>query len=355
MKVGIITFHRAVNYGAVLQAYALQHAIEKLGYEAYIIDYRCKEVDKAASPLLGFRSGDSFKTATKKLVFRLRKNMAFNSFMRKYVNLSPKTATNHNLEKMSDEYDAFFTGSDQVWNCRCSGNDETFFLNFVKDGKKKNAYAASFGTEKLFEDDPFDYKTLLADFNSISVREKSGVDIVVSESGRKAQVTLDPTLLLSKEEWKPAVGKRPIKEKYIFVYYIRESKDLLNYAGKLSEKTGYKVINAKNSKEFFLKCSPSDFLAWIYYAEYFVTNSFHGTVFSLLFNKKFAIELDNGKTVNNRSKELLELVGVDRTLAIDNIDLISKETDYTAVEKIIEAERAKSIDFIINAVTMEQG
>ena len=352
MKAGIITFHRAVNYGAVLQAYALQHAIEKLGYKAEIIDYRCKEVDRAASPFLGFRNGDNFKAATKKLVFRLRKNIAFNSFTRQYINLSSKAADISDLEKMSDKYDVFFTGSDQVWNYGCAGNDEAFFLNFVKDGKKKNAYAASFGTEKKFEDDPFDYRNLLADFNSISVREKSGVEIVKSESGRDAQVTLDPTLLLNKEEWMSAVGKRPLKEKYIFVYYIRESKDLLDYAKKLSEETGYKIINAKNSKEFFMKCSPSDFLAWIYYADYFVTNSFHGTVFSLLFNKKFAIELDNGKTVNNRSKELLELVGVDRTLALQNIDRINEETDYVAVESIIEKERAKSVEFIKKALTV---
>ena len=352
MKAGIITFHRAVNYGAVLQTYALQRAVEKLGHEAEVIDYRCKEVDMAASPLLGFRSGESFKSASKKLIFRLRKNIAFNSFIRQYINLSSKVVTGSDLKNISGRYDVFFTGSDQVWNYGCSGSDEAFFLDFVKDGRKKNAYAASFGTETKFEGDPFDYRTLLADFNSISVREKSGVDIVKSESGRDAQVTLDPTLLLSKEEWKPAVGKRPLKEKYIFVYYIRESKDLLDYARKLSEKTGYKIINAKNSKEFFLKCSPSDFLAWIYYADYFVTNSFHGTVFSLLFNKKFAIELDNGKTVNNRSKELLELVGVDRTLSLENINRINEETDYVAVESIIEKERAQSVDFIKKALTV---
>ncbi|QFJ56300.1 polysaccharide pyruvyl transferase family protein (plasmid) [Pseudobutyrivibrio xylanivorans] len=216
--------------------------------------------------------------------------------------------------------------------------------------EKENAYAASFGTEKLFDGDPFNYKKLLADFNSISVRERSGVDIVKSESGRDSEVTLDPTLLLTKQEWMSAVGKRPLKEKFIFVYYIRESKDLLEYAKRLSEKTGYKIVNAKNSPEFFAKCSPSDFLAWIYYSEYFVTNSFHGTVFSLLFNKKFAIELDNGKTVNNRSKELLETVKVDRTLSLDNIDRINEETDYSAVECILETERAKSIEFIKKAL-----
>ncbi len=350
MKVGIITFHRAVNYGAVLQAYALQQAIKKTGNDAEILDYRCQEVERAASPLLGFRDGEKIKNAIMKLVFRLKKNISFYVFMRKYIHLSSKAESSKDLKKMSSGYDVFFTGSDQVWNYGCAGNDEAFFLTFVNDGHKKNAYAASFGREKLLEEDPFDYRELLSDFNSISVREKSGVDIVKNESGRDAEVTLDPTLLLTKKEWEPVIGKRPSKEKYIFVYYIRESKDLLNYASELSKRTGYKIVNAKNSIEFFMKCSPSDFLAWIYYAEFLVTNSFHGTVFSLLFNKKFAIELDNGKSVNNRSKELLELVNIDRTLSLEKIDSIKEEIDYAVVEEIIKHEREKSIDFIRNAL-----
>lgn len=350
MKVGIITFHRAVNYGAVLQAYALQQAIKKTGNDAEILDYRCPEVEKAASPLLGFRDGEKIKNAIMKLVFRLKKNISFYVFMRKYIHMSSKAENSIDLEKMSSGYDVFFTGSDQVWNYGCAGNDEAFFLTFVNDGHKKNSYAASFGREKLLEGDPFDYRKLLSDFNSISVREKSGVDIVKNESGRDAEVTIDPTLLLTKEEWKSVIGKRPSKEKYIFVYYIRESKELLKYASELSKRTGYKIVNAKNSIDFFMKCSPNDFLAWIYYAEFFITNSFHGTVFSLLFNKKFAIELDNGKSVNNRSKELLELVNIDRTLSLEKIDSIKEEIDYTAVEEIISHERETSMNFIKNAL-----
>lgn len=350
MKVGIITFHRAVNYGAVLQAYALQQAIKKTGNDAEILDYRCTEVERAASPLLGFRDGEKIKNAIMKLLFRMKKNISFYVFMRKYMKLSSKAKSHSDLKKLSNNYDAFFTGSDQVWNYGCAGNDDAFFLTFVNEGHKKNAYAASFGTEKLFDGDPFNYRTLLSDFNSISVREKSGVNIVKNESGRNAEVTLDPTLLLTKKEWEPVIGKCPSKKKYIFVYYIRESKELLNYANELSKRTGYKIVNAKNSIEFFLKCSPSDFLAWIYYAEFFVTNSFHGTVFSLLFNKKFAIELDNGKSVNNRSKELLELVNVDRTLSLDQIDSIKEEIDDSAVKEIISHEQEKSMNFIKNAL-----
>ncbi|QFJ56301.1 polysaccharide pyruvyl transferase family protein (plasmid) [Pseudobutyrivibrio xylanivorans] len=137
MKVGIITFHRAVNYGAVLQAYALQYAVEKLGHKAEILDYRCEEVDRAASPLLGFRKGEGFKTATKKLIFRTRKNVSFNSFMKNYIHLSKKAVTHEDLVKLSKEYDSFFTGSDQVWNYGCAGNDKAFFLDFVDEGKRK--------------------------------------------------------------------------------------------------------------------------------------------------------------------------------------------------------------------------
>lgn len=346
MKVGIITFHRAVNYGAALQAYALQRAIEKKGHEVEIIDYRCPKIESDVSPMAGFADGERFVSATKKCVFRIRKKMAFSGFFRKYVNLSAKAESQADLSKLSEKYDVIYTGSDQVWNYGCSGSDTAYFLDFVKDNHKKNAYAASFGMDKLSDDDPFDYKTLLTDFNCISVREKSAVSIIENVSGRQSEVVLDPTLLLDKKEWKNVVAKRPIKEKYIFVYYIRKPKDLLKYANELSEKTGYKIINAKSSIEFFKKCSPSDFLSWIYYSEYFVTNSFHGTVFSLVFHKKFAIELNNGKDTNNRSKELLDLVGVDRDTDRLDVEAIDSKIDYKTVDEVIRAEREKSLSFI---------
>ena len=346
MKVGILTFHRAVNYGAVLQAYALQYKIESLGHNAEIIDYRCKKVEDDVSPLFGFRNNEKFVAALKKFIFRTKKNSSFDHFFRKYIHLSERVESGEELAALNGKYDCFFAGSDQIWNCGCSGNDTTYFLDFVVDGKKKNAYAASFGTDKLFPEDKFDYSTLLSDFNKISVREKSAISIIKEESGRNSEVTLDPTLLLTKEEWKKVVSSRPIKEKYIFVYTIREQKDIAEYTRRLAEKTGYKVINAKSSVEFFGKCSPSDFLSWIYYSEYFITNSFHGTVFSLIFEKQFAIELDNGKNVNNRSKELLELVGVDRTLSLENIEAIDNVVNYAEVKKKLKEVGEDSVGFI---------
>ncbi|MCR5606721.1 MAG: polysaccharide pyruvyl transferase family protein [Treponema sp.] len=350
MEVGILTFHRAVNYGAVLQAYALQDKIEQMGHEAEIIDYRCKKVEEDVSPLAGFKNKEKFTTAVKKYVFRTKKNRAFNRFFDEYIHLSDKVEERGELSKLNFKYDCFFAGSDQIWNCGCSGDDTAYFLDFVVDGKKKNAYAASFGTDKLFDDDNFDYQSLLNDFNKISVREKSAISIIKEESGRDSEVTLDPTLLLTKEEWKKVVSRRPMKDKYIFVYTIREQKDIAEYTRRLAEKTGYKVINAKSSIEFLQKCSPSDFLSWIYYSEYFITNSFHGTVFSLIFEKQFAIELDNGKNVNNRSKELLELVGVDRTLSLDNMDAIDDPVDYESVKNKLKAEGEKSTEFIASAL-----
>lgn len=346
MQVGIITFHRAVNYGAVLQAYALQRAVEKLGHEAEIIDYRCSKIEKDVSPMAGFAAGEAFVSAAKKCVFRCRKNLAFHIFFKKYVMLSSRVDSQKDLSKLCKKYDVVYTGSDQVWNIDCSGSDTAYFLDFITDKQKKNAYAASFGMDKLARDDPFDYKTLLADFNNISVREKSAVSIVKETAGRDSDVVLDPTLLLGKKEWEKVVSKRPIKDKFIFVYYIRSPKNLLKYAKELSKKTGYRIIDAKSSFEFFKQCSPGDFLSWIYHSEYFVTNSFHGTVFSLIFHKKFAIELNNGKDINNRSKELLDLVGVDRDIDEMDVAAIDNEIDYRSVDEAIRAEREKSLSFI---------
>ena len=163
---------------------------------------------------------------------------------------------------------------------------------------------------------------------------------------------MDPTLLLTKEDWKKLVLDRPIKEKYIFVYYIRESKDLLNYAYQFAEKRGYKVINSKKSIEFLKKCSPQDFLTWIYHSEYFITNSFHGTVFSILFEKQFAVELDNGKSVNNRSKELLETVGIcNREIDMKNMEQIDDKIDFESALLNLDKEGTSSIDCIRNSLS----
>ncbi|SDB46936.1 Polysaccharide pyruvyl transferase [Pseudobutyrivibrio sp. YE44] len=351
MKIGILTFHRAVNYGAVLQAYALNKSIRDMGHDCDIVDYKCEKIESVVSPFAGFTNGDNWIKSFIQLIFRVRKNKAFNSFIKKYISLSSKEYTPKDIKQADDVYDCFFSGSDQVWNYACTDGDEAYFLDFVKDSKKKNSYAASFGFEKRPDYDKFDYEELLNDFNGISVREESGKNLVKSFSGKDSEVVVDPTLLLSKEEWEKVVGKRPIAEDYIFVYYIREPKDLLDYANKLSEATGCKVINAKKSVEFFKNCSPADFLAWIYYSKYFVTNSFHGTVFSILFKKKFAIELDNGKSVNNRSKELLELVGITgRDLDMNNIMSVDNEIDYTVADKTLNEQKKEALDFIKDCI-----
>lgn len=350
MKVGIITFHRAMNYGAILQAYALQHAIEKLGHDSEIIDYRSQSIEESASPLRGFKKHSGFVTSTKQLVFRARKNFGFYQFFNKYIHLSEKVKTNEELAALSDKYDSIFTGSDQVWNLGCSGNDSTYFLEFLEDSSKKNSYAASFGQDTLYDNGTVDFNKVLSDYNAISVRERSGVSIVKDVANRDAEVVLDPTLLLTESEWKGVIAKRPIREKYIFVYFLRPPKELLKYVDLLAEKTGYKVVNAKTSLDFFKKNSPADFLAWIYYSEYFVTNSFHGTVFSLIFKKKFAVELENKFETNVRSKELLEMVNIERNISLNDVSLIDNEVDYSAVDNIISEKREKSIEFIKRAL-----
>ena len=347
MNIGIMTFHRAVNYGAVLQAYALQKKLETYGNKVEIIDYRCSKIEEEISPFDGFRKNIGTVNSIKKMIFRTIKNMKFADFYRHYLSLSSPCYNELDLKKNTSKYNVLITGSDQVWNFGCSGSDKAYFLDFANNAKKYS-YAASFGYDKLPEADPFDYKNLLEDFSGISVRENTAVSIVNEKSGKDAMVTLDPTLLLDLDDWKSLVSKeRPIKEKYLFIYYIREPKDLLKYAEKVAKEKGLKIINAKKSKEFLMKCSPSDFLSWIYYSECFVTNSFHGTVFSILFHKKFAIELDNGKSINNRSKELMALLDVNgRELDINNIDKMWDDIDYTHIDTRLVNERNNSLEFL---------
>ena len=211
MKIGIITFHRAVNYGAVLQAYALQHALEGLGAQAEILDYRNRYIESCYDPYS--LKGNKLKALAKIALLggvRRKKNEAFRSFNKKYLRLSEAVyKDSEQLAGAEKFYDAFITGSDQVWNTSCADFDPAYFLTFVKDKKKKNSYAASFGLSEIPKEYEAEYKKRLAGYRQISVREAQGRALVKELTGRDVPVVLDPTLLLTEKDWAAAAHDIP--------------------------------------------------------------------------------------------------------------------------------------------------
>ena len=317
-RIGILTFHEADNQGAVLQAYALQTFLTMSGKKAEIINYSCAEVMRTKHAK---KSDGMLKYILMSAYYRM-KGLKFDSFRKKRLALS-ESYDSGNIADACSKYNAIIAGSDQIWNLECSGNDYAYFLDFADDSVKKYSYAASMGSITYSDDEKKHIGNLLERMESISVREESSVK-KLDFCGRNILVHPDPVLLLESEQWEPIMSKRLEKRKYIFVYLIQDDVNVMNTAKKYALDNNCKIINNKKSAEFIINGSPADFLSWIYYADAVFTNSFHGTAFSILFEKKLGadIALKSGKT-NNRVSELLKsadsescITGTDRAFDI---------------------------------------
>ncbi len=293
-KIGIITFHDSRNYGAVLQAYALQKKVSRYFPETEIIDYQNPTIQKDLK-LWNYTGG--VKGGVKALlafVFRAKKKIAFDSFLKKYIPLSP-ALSKKTIKKYSSKYDIVITGSDQVWNTDLTKNDMQYFLTFCSDKQDRIAYAASFGDRKIELSGAV--KKALSEFSLITLREENMLKEVKSTANCPVEITCDPTFLLERPEWVKLCSKRILKSGYVFLFMIDDSAELRKYAKNFAEKNGLKLVSNKNDLKFFFHSSPKDFLSWIFHADYMITNSFHGTVFSILFHKQFVSHLKNNKGI----------------------------------------------------------
>lgn len=355
MKIGILTFQQAINYGAVLQLYALQKIIQKLGADPEVINYispKLKNDYKIIRRNDGLRNLLASIFCAKAFCERKRR---FKVFEKKYLNLTNELYSKRDLSRICNKYDYLITGSDQVWNYTITNTDFTYMLDFVEDSNKKISYAASFGVAQIPDKLKIWYKNLLQDFKAISVREKQGKAIIKSLCNKEVSVVLDPTFLLTKEDWKKLNTCDTKNKKYILVYCLRRS-DLLNeFAEKLKIKTGFKIIvlNPRTKKIYSqssaYSAGPEEFIGLFMNAEYVLTNSFHGTAFSINFNKNFLVDLDINSTVstNSRLLNILSLLGLEDRI-IDNIDIekMYQDIDYSKVNTILDEERRKSINYL---------
>lgn len=329
-KIATLTFHRAINYGAVLQAYALQKSIEKFGYDTEILDYRSDFLEKLHNPhdLRKYKSILRYGYAILRNSVKKDNRKAFYSFSEKYLKLS-KVYNRENIKDAADEYKAVIVGSDQVWNYNCTNFDKTYFLDFLPDGKQKYSYAASVGIKLESPEIRNEYKKLLSDFSVRSVREAQAQK-ELEKLGLSAEVALDPTLLLKPEEWrKIATAPKKKPGKYLLVYVITATPTIFSAAKKISKKYGLQIIYIneflfnKPGVKNVSKITPTEWL-WLFdNAEYIVTNSFHGTAFSVNFEKQFYVEPLPVKTnVNSRIYDLLTLLDLQNRI-IDSPEKIN--------------------------------
>ena len=336
MKVGILTFHDAHNYGAVLQAYALKKYIQKLGYEVKIINYHHETIPD------GYPKEDNEKRWEK-----------FNKFIKTLIDNEEKVYTKEeDLEQL--DIDFWICGSDQIWNTEITkGFNRGFFLDFKTNGKKIS-YAVSMGIPELPKEYEKKFKESLEKLDEISVREESLKQYAEKFIDKKIEITLDPTLLLDVSDYENLLVENSYGE-YVLIYALGPDERLTKIAKKIAKEKKVEIIelNDKAKKDYFCKqisdASPEEFLSLIKNAKAVITNSFHGTIFSIIFKKEFYTITRLNR--NSRMENILKIVGMEDRLIDDISDLEKvKEQNYEKAYMRLNKEKQKSKDFLKNAL-----
>lgn len=356
MKIGILTFHKAMNYGAILQTYALQKKIRQFNSDTEIIDYNCPYF-KDSYKIISIKNSTVKSIVKQFLLYNSKKQKysKFNKFIKSNIRLSKvKNIEKSNIAKYTKEYDRIIVGSDQVWNMSCTNRDLTYFLDFVTDNKRKCSYAASFGKKDINDKEKQVVEKYLSSFNTISVREKDGQKILNELNIKNASVVVDPTLLIEKNEWDKISAKRMFNTGYILVYLLYSSDEIKKFAKKLAKEKNLKIIVLQsdlkkeiNGSKIIRNAGIEEFISLIKYADYVITNSFHGTIFSLIYHKEFYISLIKGENApNSRLENLLKEYNLTNRILDYNENNFNQEIDYEEVDKKIVKNRDKSLDFL---------
>ncbi len=360
MRVGILTFHRALNYGAVLQAYALQRALTRLGADCEVIDYRCAALERTYRPLHVHEPTMKGLIATIiYLPIRLSRRAKFASFRRRHLVLSCTTYVRETLSEANSAFDCFVVGSDQVWNPDLTDGDSSYFLDFVDDPLSKVSYAASLGRSSSLQAHAQTYKTMLSDFRAISVRECDSRDYLETLLAREVTWVLDP-VLLDRPDHFYAIAKAPTdKTPYIFAYCLHET-DLYRYVEHLRRMTGLRVVYVPESirtripgtKVMIL--SPEEFLGYIRDAAYVVTDSYHVVALSILFGRNFKAQLKHAlPELNSRLTSLLRQLELDAQIITekDYESTALPAMDYKRVSESLKVASTLSMEYLLNALT----
>lgn len=362
MKIGILTVPYNNNYGGYLQSFALMSAIRKLGHDVILINRRPECDTSCFKHISGFIKHhilrDKTRLYNKKSMekFYCLKGEKMIPFVNKHI--SPKTDSLYrindyiNLKKY--KLDAVIVGSDQVWRPQYVPNIYEYFLECIPNNIRKIAYAASFGSDKLeYNTDVLNHcKDLLNFYRAVSVREKSGKDLLERYFGYKqAKVVLDPTMLLHKDDYLNIIGKVPTSAS-VFAYILdrtEEKEEIILHLGELYNNSVFDIMKIPKYAPYY---SIEEWLNGINRAKIVITDSYHGTVFSILFNKPFYV-INNYKRGNSRITDLLSMFNLnDRLISSANDIPHNNETiDWTNVNNRLSQLQNKSFDFLKRALS----
>lgn len=384
-KIGIVSCYFQKNYGSMLQAYATQQVIKKLGYQAETIRIEgiAKEIRNAklkyymkqltdwtvVKGKLGFVKRFFLKKMDKEFKENVTvRDKKFNEFKNTKYELSPVYNSKKEIGKYCHNYSSVLVGSDQLW--LPSNIDVDYYtLNFVPEDINKIAYATSFGVSALPERQWSFASKFLNRINYVSVREEGGQKIVKEVAHRDVPVVCDPTLLFTKDEWlKYFPNQRIYKEKYIFCYFLGNNPEQREFADKIRKNTGYKIVSLLHMDEYIksdidfpdyapYNIGPEEFVNLIRNAEIILTDSFHGTVFSVLNGKKFftfrRFKEGSVLSTNSRMHSLFNLLDLHERFITADEDVqkaLNLEIDYEKVWNRIDKYRQKSYEYLIKAL-----
>lgn len=358
-KVAILTIHIGINFGSILQTIASYETVKRLGYQPIIVNYIPERATFKRYVKGAFSSPIKFVWRLIFLPIYFKNNSIYHKFLAGHVNLSSPIYDSDNFTDKCPKSDVYMVGSDQVWNSvHNEGFNGRYFFEGIDRNAHKIAFCSSFGRGEINAQEQNKIKDLLADFKAVSVREDSGVEIL-NKIGINAEQLIDPTLLFSKETWGKYASSRIEKSPYVLIYTPYNTVDssiIFHSARKLADKYGLKVVTfswtaKKDSRvdRTILFADPGDFLSLMLNANYVITNSFHGTAFSINLNKQFWVFQPSA--FSTRIESILNLTNLkDRMLCEELKDENIYTIAYDDVNTILESERNKSIDFLKTAL-----
>ena len=373
MKICTITCHDVYNFGASLQAYALQHYLESLGHEVEIIDYRpaylYKKYDwKAFTNKKLEKINSIFITrwifrCTKwcYLRFSLGRKRRFDEFTRKYLHLTPISYhTFEELQRNPPQASIIIAGSDQIWNPLFpNGKDPSYYIDFASPDTRRGSYAASFSVNEIPDAYKAYIKALLLKMDAISVREYQGLRILKELGINDGIKVIDPIFLIEKTEWIHFMNKYNDKN-YILIYDFEGNRLLKKTALYFKKKYGLKIYSINDAlprfyaDKNFTNVGPQDFIGLIYNCSLFLSNSFHGTAFSIYFNKPFYVFGLTGFSLNSRMDSLLRTISMESRYINEytKLDALCMECDYVKANQAIKKETVLSKKYLSDMINV---
>lgn len=384
-KIGLAIVTYTINYGTYLQAFATQYAIRKLGFDTEIIniDSVINDVSKARKKyflkqLFNFAEVKSYIGIVGSIVQKRinssykayygQREDAFSRFHDEYFSIGPVCDSWKGLSNHCKEFDSVVVGSDQLWRPANIAGD-FYTLNFVPDEVNKVSYATSFGLKEIRPYQKEIARDFLSRINYLSCREESGAKIVLDLTNRNAKVVCDPTLLVAEDDWDSLMPpKKIIEGEYIFVYLVGNNKKHREYIKEFAKKQSCKIVGVLHGAgyvrgdenyvdEYPADIGPFDFLNLIKYAKVVFTDSFHGCVFSIIFEKDLLVfkrfsDADKMST-NSRVTNLLERFGLSERLIEDFSNIEFNPIDYRRVKEKLNEFRGESFQYLISALNKE--